>query len=281
MSAQFFGQFLLKQGVVTAEQLARAISYQEKVNRKFGEVAVSLELLTDEQLGEMLDLQSHEDVPVGEAGMRLGIISAEDVQLILDRQARDNIRVGEALVITGALTREALEAWLKQFHAAQTTEPPPTPPTATGVDPIGLAAPLVEISRKLLGRMAGLRTKLEPDVRIAGAPLVEEHCGCRIAVRGEMSGEVAMRVPFTVGAHIASRMVGEPVSVSEREAISDACMEFLNLIAGRVAERFGAEGKKVEVGMPALLELAPAHPGTLWIRLVTPEGPLQFAVTGR
>lgn len=57
MSAAFFGQFLLNKGLIDAQQLAKALTAQEVLNKKLGELALAKNLLSEKQVREILTLQ--------------------------------------------------------------------------------------------------------------------------------------------------------------------------------------------------------------------------------
>ena len=60
MGNEFFGQYLLSQGLLDAQQLAKALTAQEVLKKKLGELAIAKNMLEEQQVREVFDLQKKE-----------------------------------------------------------------------------------------------------------------------------------------------------------------------------------------------------------------------------
>jgi CheY-specific phosphatase CheX len=282
MRIRFFGQFLLERGVIRADELLAALEHQERMNLRFGEMAVALELLTERHVDAILSLQRTEDVRAGEAAMRLEYLTEAQVALILRAQKNSHVYLGEALVATGTLTQEQLEAQLVGF--AEDQEPFLA---ASGVpremDRGGIGRPAVDLALTFLSRLANLKVKLLGcKLGIDGGPRPDTFASSMVFT-GDISGEVAVRAPAPICAEIATALVGQSVSPRDRLTIQDALGEFLNVVCGNLSATVARTGKRLELAPPAAAFL-PSRVGqehVLRAALGVPEGEIEFAVLTR
>ncbi len=99
MYAQFFGNYLLSRGIVTKEQLMRAMQEVDRViilqthqDKRFGELAVSQGYLTEQQVIELLRAQTPDFLLLGQFLVDDGIFTIEEFQdIIIDYQSESEI----------------------------------------------------------------------------------------------------------------------------------------------------------------------------------------------
>lgn len=115
MNLHFLGGYLLADGLVTPEQLARAMAHQANSNRRLGELALEMGLLTPEQVEDIIRLQGSTDLSFGELAMAKGYLSRKSLIDLLFHQNVCQVHLGEALLLTGALTPEQFHSALKRF----------------------------------------------------------------------------------------------------------------------------------------------------------------------
>jgi CheY-specific phosphatase CheX len=277
MAVRFFGQFLLENRAINAQQLLAATSYQEKMNLKFGDTAIQLGLLDKDKVAKIFSLQRSEDLKTGEAGIKLGFLTQVQVDQVLRAQKNSHVMIGKALVETGALTdaqlSEQLQAFKKDQEAYQLYSGLPQQKDSTG-----LAAPAIDLAVKLLMRLANLQVKLL-DVRYS---LAKTGGGttytARVAFTGDHEGEIALRASDRVCAQIASAMLDEPVTPDAKSMILDATCEFLNVVGGNLAAIGARQGKKVELSTPRSGDVPTDGREVVVARLGTPDGDIEFII---
>lgn len=115
MNAKLFGQFLLEEGIVEAEQLYEALRYQRENNKILGELARDEGILTGEQVDEVLDWQLCEDRDFGQAALEMKLLSRSQLDDLLSLQREKRIYLGDALVALGILDRERMKSELKRY----------------------------------------------------------------------------------------------------------------------------------------------------------------------
>jgi hypothetical protein len=282
MQIRFFGQYLLENRAITAEQLLAAIALQERTNRKFGEIAVSLGLLTEGTLAEVLTRQRTCDLRTGEAAVQLGFLTSAQVEQVLRAQRNSHVLIGEALVELGALPREALERHLAAFRAEEPDYEVAEPVPAQLAAP-GLAAPAVDLVMKLLLRVAGLRSKLVAYRLGEPAPVAPDTMAAHVDLTGDAEMELALSAPRLVCSRIASGIAGEIVAPVDHSLLMDGLKEFLNLVGGNLCAVAARVGTKVEVGVPMFGGLLPAAPSDrlLVALLRLPDGDMEVALMTR
>ncbi len=106
MRITFLGQFLVRKGLVTEEQLLDAVGYQKSTNELIGVLAVKRNFLTPEQVDEILDRQREADLPFGQIALERGLMTQKQLQELLTAQNAGYVFLGEALIAKGHLTSD-------------------------------------------------------------------------------------------------------------------------------------------------------------------------------
>ncbi|MBT6492190.1 MAG: chemotaxis protein CheX, partial [Deltaproteobacteria bacterium] len=75
MSVKFFGQYLLLEGAVSAEQLRSALELMEREHRMLGELAVEAGILSAEDAGTINREQLNRDLPFGMLAVEKGMLT--------------------------------------------------------------------------------------------------------------------------------------------------------------------------------------------------------------
>ncbi len=113
-----FGEYLLYEGKINANELECALNYQKEGYAVLGVLAVQEDRLSVQQLCDVLDHQRERGGLFGEIAVEMGFISEEDVDTLLKMQGEKHIRIGEVLVLFGAIRRDHMESCLQSFHAS-------------------------------------------------------------------------------------------------------------------------------------------------------------------
>lgn len=247
MSVKFFGQFLLNRGIVSKEQLLEAIALQQETNRPLGAYAVQQGYLTDEQAERINQAQRGMDERFGDLAVEMRLLTAAQVQELLVRQRNDHVRVGEALTQLGHVSGEAMIRELEAFIADQSALvidrvefPSDTP------EPALLEIP-VDLTAKMLLRIAGVRTKVAPAETLRDLP-DDALVTASISFSGAINSEYVLSVSRDIAVVIARRMTGDD-AVSPA-LIEDALKEMCNVVCGNAVGKFAQAGKRVSITPP-------------------------------
>jgi type IV pilus assembly protein PilB len=103
------GELLIKEGLITSEQLEEAVAVQKKqqIYMPLGEICVDLKFITRDQLRKTLGTHQNR-IALGELLTNLGLVTSEQVREALKEQKVSRKKIGQILVEKGYLTDNAL-----------------------------------------------------------------------------------------------------------------------------------------------------------------------------
>lgn len=246
MGIQFFGQFLIDQGVISRSDLLRAIDLQEQTNLRFGDLVVKMGLMTREQTALVIRAQRHADLQFGEMAVKLGYLKSAQIDQVLEKQRREHLYIGEALVRLGVLGEERLEELLARFNQEQQTTLTEKISIPAGVSDQPVWTMVAEMTYKMLRRLTSLPFKPGPCTRTRELP------DRPIIVELGFSGSVSARYLLTLSEN-AQRLVAR--AIIERDgADSDATedldghlKEFVGLVCGNVVSKAAQLGYSIDI----------------------------------
>ena len=249
MAVKFFGQFLVEQRAVSAEQILEAIRLQEKRNLKFGDMAIQMGMLTERQMETAHKAQRREDLPLGDMLVKLGFLNNFQREAIIAKQKSQHLYIGEALVEIGALDHTKLEHFLNEFkldQAAYVTDDIDMPEDVPHRDFCRFCA---DITYKLLTRMAGIRHRPVP------AQIVDALEGNDVVVSMNMLGTVNAMFIVSVSRDIMVAIAKSVLEIDDvtpepDEVLIDTVKEFANVVCGSIVAKAAALGKKVDIVPP-------------------------------
>ncbi|MEG2813693.1 MAG: chemotaxis protein CheX [Oscillospiraceae bacterium] len=115
MIAQFFGNYLLNQRLVTTEQLKKAIIKSQGVRLKVGVLAINAGYMTAEQVDIVHQKQKTMDKKFGEIAVECGYLKTENIDELLSKQRIGHLLIAQTLVDDGDLTNSQFEAALNTY----------------------------------------------------------------------------------------------------------------------------------------------------------------------
>ena len=117
MYTQFFGNYLLSNGIVTQEQLFSAIQKQAKTRMKLGTLAIHAGYMTAQEVDQVVIEQTHQDKKFGELAIQFGYMTSDQVIELLKEQSPDFLLLGQILVEEGVLTHAQLEEIMIDYRS--------------------------------------------------------------------------------------------------------------------------------------------------------------------
>ncbi len=111
-----FGAYLLKKEKIKESELTNALKSQTGDFVIFGDMAINGNVLTKEQVNAIMDLQRKQGGFFGDIAVKLGFLKEGEVENRLGIHDRKRYLIGEKLVHFGAISKEDMEAELKQFQ---------------------------------------------------------------------------------------------------------------------------------------------------------------------
>ena len=110
------GEYLIEKGVITREDLDKALKEQKKNRIPLGQLALQAKMISPMNMFQILSGQRKrgKEAPVfGQLAVELNILSEKDIDSLLKLQSQTTALLGNALVSIGALTKMEL------FHATK------------------------------------------------------------------------------------------------------------------------------------------------------------------
>ncbi|TCJ04966.1 hypothetical protein [Cytobacillus praedii] len=115
MFSQYFGHYLLNNGLLTAQQLKHALDLQKTTHVKFGVIAVDEGFLTSKQVEEIHEKQKQQDKRFGEIAVDLGFLTNEQVDHMLSSQKSNHLYLAQAVVDLNYLSIEEFTNALNEY----------------------------------------------------------------------------------------------------------------------------------------------------------------------
>lgn len=248
MSVKFFGQFLLERGVVSREKLMEALALQDTRNLRLGDYAIRRGLLTEAQADKVNRAQLTEDMRFGEIAVEMNFLTEQQVNELLTLQQNDYLLLGEALLEKKTVERAVLERELMAFKADQNQYLIDEVIFPPGVkDPSLLAIP-VDLTAKMLNRIANVTSKIGEGTREVRPP-VDRLISVSVTFSGDLHANYTLSVSKDIAKEVAIRILGDDSDIDD-ETVVDCLRELCNVICGNSAAKFAQAGKRVEIGPP-------------------------------
>ena len=108
MHASLFGQFLLREGIVTEAELRDANRDMRLRNKSLGELAIDSNLLSPRQVAELNREQRTTDLRLGELAVSRGLLSEDELECLIILQKATQVSIGKVLVDRGLLDANTL-----------------------------------------------------------------------------------------------------------------------------------------------------------------------------
>ncbi len=109
MFSQFFGNYLLENQKITAEQFASCIEYTKANRVKLGFIAETKGMLSSSQANELNYLQMNSDKRFGDLAVEKGYLTEAEVDYLLGLQGNPYLTFVQALQEKGLFTSDAIK----------------------------------------------------------------------------------------------------------------------------------------------------------------------------
>lgn len=117
MYTQSFGNFLLRKGAVTAEELVNAMAQHAAAHLKLGTIAIHEGLLTAPEVDKICKMQALQNKKFGEIAIEEGYLTQEQVDKLLSAQKPDYLLLGQILIEEGKLTNTDFENLFADYQS--------------------------------------------------------------------------------------------------------------------------------------------------------------------
>lgn len=287
MHAVFFGQYLLSQGIINAQQLTKALTAQEIINKNLGTLALSKNLLNSKQVQQILELQKSEDLYFGECAQKLGYLTQTQVDTLIQIQNEEHVCLGEVLVTLGYISKEIRDRSLADFIKEQNKQGKVLPPFYH-LEAFSTEKPFIEKftanTIKLLQRMSGIIVKLEKYETLNQT--IEPAFFTAKVDHFDQKGKCVLRYILLLDKEIAESMHLKVCLRNNVDAINMPCaeslIELLNIICCSSSNSCQSLAQ-ITASVPQLLEgnlfNFDLNSKTILVSLISPYGKIQFVLS--
>lgn len=115
MFTQFFGNYLLHNGLVSSENLSEALQSMKSTRLKLGVLAINAGYMTAAQVEKAHIEQQRVDKRIGDVMVEMGFLTKDQVEELLKTQPSGHLLLGQALVDKGYMTNEQFENALTTY----------------------------------------------------------------------------------------------------------------------------------------------------------------------
>lgn len=116
MFTQYFGNYLLEAGIMTAEQFKEALHQMKDKRAKLGVLAIEAGYMTPSQVEETVSLQMKVDKKFGEIALIKGFMTDFELERLLARQASPFSVFSQLLIDTGYMSYSKLSEHLEDYR---------------------------------------------------------------------------------------------------------------------------------------------------------------------
>lgn len=289
MYAQFFGNYLLSQDIITKTQLINAMKKKSSTQMKLGTLAIHSGYMTASEVDRIIILQTHEDKRFGELAISEGYLTEAQVTELLKQQTPDFLLLGQALVEDGVLDNQQLQDHiisyqsnneLDEFNYSEETQQT----IERMVENLFVLAerPLSSYEVSFLHLLLNNLIRFIGDDFTPVAPSQYEHYPTNYCVSQQIDGDFSCRLyldmPKDTCISFASNYVGESFTEFD-EYVQSSLEDFLNLHNGlfnvNMSNAYSME-LQLEPPMVETTELLTLSKEAYLLPIVYPFGTLHF-----
>jgi hypothetical protein len=288
MYNQFFGQFLLQKGLLTAEQLCSVFEDEASVRVKLGILAIDKGWMTAAEAQEIHELQKTMDLRFGDLAVSKGYLNSYQVEELLQAQRSRHLSLSQAILDRGYLSLAELTPVLTLYKAESTLGEEDGKDDFDNISRLVLdISQLSQEQQELYSRYTGLF--LRNVVRFLQVTPVPEKADSFLGKADDWLISQTLRIdgkqlltglvlPDKTLIRLASLYSGETIDEINELAL-DSAAEFLNLHNGMFSITIGNRGSEVEM-LPQKVDRSPglSIKQGYAMSIVTPLGRLRLVI---
>ncbi|WP_291634808.1 hypothetical protein [Clostridium sp.] len=115
MFSQYFGQYLLNEKYLTAEQLKASLEYQQSVRLKLGVLAINAGYMNAQQASEVHQMQAKADKRFGELAVDKAYLKEEQVEELLSSQRFGHLLLAQASIDKNYMSLDEFEKAIYEY----------------------------------------------------------------------------------------------------------------------------------------------------------------------
>lgn len=116
MFSQFFGQFLLSKGHLSADELLSVLDETDRTRVKLGTMAISDRMLSPAQVEEIHAIQASEDKRFGQIAIEQGYLTEFQLDVLLTSQKNEHHQMVQVLFDRGIFNLDELDQIMEDYR---------------------------------------------------------------------------------------------------------------------------------------------------------------------
>jgi CheY-specific phosphatase CheX len=246
VSVQFFGQFLVHRGAISADQLVAALSEQNSLH--LASLAVAKGILLPADVAMVLQKLRSATDDFGEAAVRNKVMTAEQLAYLRFVQKSDLKALCAVLTQKGFVAPDDLARLTEEFRKEQeqfSIRPQRLPQNLAGrADVIALMS-MIENHLKKYGIVPAQLS--EPRSSLGDVQLRD--LTVRTKIGGDVTGSLVLSFDRSLAVVIAGQVLGA-TDLHVDELLCDAIREFCSWVAGAASSQLSASGHHLTFSAP-------------------------------
>lgn len=289
MFSQYFGHYLLNRELITREQLADALEFQQSVHVKFGVIAVDEGYMTPSQVEEVHEKQKQVDKRFGEIAVELGFLTNEQIEALISNQKQSHLFLAQALVDREYMTIEQFGAALSEYKKENSL-------SDDQFEAIKSGSIELLVGNIIAGNDSNINTKYEKYLSLFAKNMIrfiDDQVYLEIGelediqqgnwlVHQDIIGEAPLFTAICaneeVFLHIAS-VYAEEELITVDELAKDAVSEFLNLHNGIYLVNMSNWGTELTMNPQEVIENATISGASFLVTVNTSKGAFQLILS--
>lgn len=115
MFSQYFGSYLLKRKLISADQLKEVLERESSTRVKIGILAIDAGYMTGVEVNKVHDMQMKINMRFGEIAIQEGFITQQQVDELLSQQNKSHLTISQALVDMNLMSFDQIQTVLEEF----------------------------------------------------------------------------------------------------------------------------------------------------------------------
>lgn len=259
MFSQFFGNYLVENQKITAEQLSSCMDYIKANRVKLGLIAENEGLLTRSQADELNQLQMQTDKRFGDLAVEKGYLTDTDVTYLLGRQGNPYLIFVQALEENAYLTRQEIDHALKDFQSSNNFSDEVVKAIQNG-DIENMLPAFIDTEHEKYIPFVGLTLRnvirfVSSYIRVGRATITDSLSARYIAYQyttGDYEGFLGFTADDDSILAMAEAYAKEKFDTVDEDAL-DAVCEFTNCVNGLYATELSYSGTSIDMLPPEFL----------------------------
>lgn len=258
MVNQYFGQYLLNNKKITAEQLVEVMDYERSVRVKLGVLAINAGFMTAEQVENIYQLQRVKDQRFGELAVAQGHLTYAQLEDLLGNQHCRHLALSQVLVDKEYFTLAQLEEILTSYKVEnQLSQEEVQASDRIDLDQAGkqildfsVVGAQGEVYLNYIGLLQRNIVRFLHTDPLLGKSEVASDSTCQWLVHQSIAGEISLFTGLAMDDNtllaIARHYSGEVLEEID-ELAKDSVAEFLNMVNGIFCVNASNQGMELDL----------------------------------